>query len=120
MLFLAYVGDVKIELFSASDEERSQILTAYLERQPPPLNTQFGERLPKPEAIERQQQRKRNITQLYPLEEEQESLQRSSAEAAVVPDAQPSKQRRPRRCQKCKQLMLGHKKGQCPNLELDS
>ena len=66
MFFLAYVGDVKTELFSATDEERSNILALYLEGQPPPLNTQFGERLPKPEAIERQQQRKRNVTQLYP------------------------------------------------------
>ena len=65
---LGYVQDIKEVLFSASKEERLQAPEKYTERQPPPLNTQFGERLPKAgaETVERQLQRKMNITQFYP------------------------------------------------------
>ena len=65
---LGNAQDIKEVLFSASKEERLQALGKYTERQPPPLNTQFGERLPKAgaETVERQLQRKMNITQFYP------------------------------------------------------
>ena len=61
-----YVNDVKSVLFSARKEKRVEMLNKYLACQPPPLNTQFGEHLPKAEAVERQLQRKSNIAQLYP------------------------------------------------------
>ena len=63
---LGYVQDIKEVLFSASKEERLQAPEKYTERQPPPLNTQFGERFPKAGAVKQQLQRKMNITQLYP------------------------------------------------------
>jgi hypothetical protein len=63
---LDYVNEVKNVLFTANNEKRAQALKKYVDRQPPPLNTQFGERLPKPVAIERQQQRKSNVTQFFP------------------------------------------------------
>ena len=63
---LGYVQDIKEVLFSASKEESLHALEKYAEREPLPLNTQFGERLPKAGAVQRQLKRKMNITQFYP------------------------------------------------------
>ena len=48
---LGYVQDIKEVLFSASKEESLHALEKYAEREPLPLNTQFGERLPKAGAV---------------------------------------------------------------------
>ena len=65
-MFVGYAREIKNILFYAELKKMENISKKYRERQPPTLTTQFGERLSKTEAIKRQEERKSNVTSLFP------------------------------------------------------
>ena len=65
-MFVGYAREIKNILFYAELKKMENISKTYRERQPPALTTQFGKRLPKTEAIKRQEERKSNVTSLFP------------------------------------------------------
>ena len=65
-MFVGYAREIKNILFYAELKKMENISKTYRECQPPALTTKFGERLPKTEEIKRQEERKSNVTSLFP------------------------------------------------------
>ena len=57
-----YVKDIQSNLFGGNEDDMAVVMKKYRARQPAPVSSQFGERLPKAEAVERQLKRKGNVT----------------------------------------------------------
>ena len=60
------MSDIRGLLFSLSKEELLTIRDNYKEKVPEPLTHQFPDRISKDEAVKCQQERKKNITELFP------------------------------------------------------
>ena len=54
-------------MFTSSVETLKKTIEKYVEQVPKPLNRQFQERLDKEKAIHQQMERKKIVTQLFPL-----------------------------------------------------
>lgn len=61
-----YVTDVKEELFTRSMEEMQDKVTRFSANKPEPLNRRFENRLSKEDAVQKQLQRHKQVTVLFP------------------------------------------------------
>eukprot|EP00795_Rhopilema_esculentum_P014926 gene14926-6065_t len=93
---MVYVGEIQDVMFSTSEKDKSEALASYLDHQPQPLTTQFGERLSKRDTMEQQMQGRTTTTQLYPQIHKETNLEKSLAVAAAKTQA-----RKGRQCLKC-------------------
>lgn len=68
IFFIGYVQELKGELFSVTSKSQlKSVSDKYNAKVPPPLTSQFTERVNKPEAVKSYKEReKREVTHLYP------------------------------------------------------
>ncbi|KAJ7394919.1 hypothetical protein OS493_000756 [Desmophyllum pertusum] len=107
----SYVQELKGELFSVTSKSQlKSVSDKYNAKVPPPLTSQFTERVNKPEAVKSYKEReKREVTHLYPSAEEQDHLQSST----TTSEAPVRRQRKQAKCRKCGKPMKGHSASVC-------
>ncbi|KAJ7321177.1 hypothetical protein OS493_035348 [Desmophyllum pertusum] len=108
---ICYVQELKGELFSVTSKSQlKSVSDKYNAKVPPPLTSQFTERVNKPEAVKSYKEReKREVTHLYPSAEEQDHLQSST----TTSEEPVRRQRKQAKCHKCGKPMKGHSASVC-------
>ncbi|CAB3999731.1 Hypothetical predicted protein [Paramuricea clavata] len=109
-----YVTCIKKVLLTLSKEDLTKVRNKYLAKVPAALNTQFADRKSKIEAVQEHGKRKKQVVELPPSAQEQETLKRKLEEAEAARQAEPPAKKQ-RCCRKCKSPMLGHPCGHCMN-----
>jgi len=106
-----YVQEIRRELFSVTSKSQfKSVADKYSAKVPPPLSSQFTERVNKSEAVKNYRERqKREVTQLYPSGEQQEILQST----ATVSEAPVRRRRKEAKCRRCGKPMKGHRAALC-------
>ena len=63
---IGYVAGVQNQLLSTTMEEKKAVMDEYEAKVPEPMSSAFTEKLTREAAIERQDERKRKVTTLFP------------------------------------------------------